>query len=505
MTTPRLGAPELTSGQAVPETTVNEQIRYIEAGAGHFIFKSRVVATPPGSPADGDCYLVAASPTGVWTGKAGNIAFYVSTAWEFITAIEGFTAWVNDENVFIGYDGAAWNALASPSGVYIPLTYLDTDGTLAANSDTKIASQKAAKTYIDGKVAGLSWKQEARAATTSAHTLATDFANASVIDGVTLATGDRVLIKNQATASENGIYVVAASGAPTRATDADSGSELVDASIYVSEGTTNSDTQWVCTTNAPITPGTTGLSFAQLTSGGGALLVSNNLSDVANASTSRTNLGAAASGAATASGLTMSTNKLLGRTTAATGAIEEIAVGAGLALAGGLISAGPGTGAASWALIDQSGAALPGGTAASWTFSTNVATVNFTGLASYTEIVVLIRGMTLSVSGIRCVRLSTDNGSTYYSGATDYAATDINGLEGTGSMIFLHSTSTTAARTSTFRISAMNLSGCIKALIRQENGGSGYLAASTSPITALQVIPSAGGFITGGSVLVFAR
>lgn len=121
MTTPRLGAPELVSGQATPETTVNEQIRYIESGSGHFIFKSRVVATPPGSPADGDCYLVAASGTGAWSGHDGAIAFRVNTAWAFITAIEGFTAWVNDENVFIGYDGAAWNVLASPSGSYQPL------------------------------------------------------------------------------------------------------------------------------------------------------------------------------------------------------------------------------------------------------------------------------------------------------------------------------------------------------------------------------------------------
>jgi hypothetical protein len=121
MTTPRLGAPELVSGQATPETTVNEQIRYIESGAGHFIFKDRDLATPPGSPADGDCYLVAASPTGAWAGQAGKIAFRVNTAWAFITPIEGFTAWVNDENVFIGYDGAAWNTLSAPSGSYQPL------------------------------------------------------------------------------------------------------------------------------------------------------------------------------------------------------------------------------------------------------------------------------------------------------------------------------------------------------------------------------------------------
>jgi hypothetical protein len=127
MTTPRLGAPELVVGQAVPETTVNEQIRYIESGAGHFIFKDRDLATPPGSPADGDCYLVAGSPTGAWTGHAGDIAFRVNTAWAFIEVIEGFTAWVNDENVFIGYDGAAWSTLAVASAG----TFLQSDNNLS--------------------------------------------------------------------------------------------------------------------------------------------------------------------------------------------------------------------------------------------------------------------------------------------------------------------------------------------------------------------------------------
>lgn len=147
----------------------------------------------------------------------------------------------------------------------------DTDGTLAANSDSRLATQKATKTYIDTKVAGLSWKQAVRAATTANGTLATAFANGQTIDGVTLATADRILIKNQSTGADNGIYIVAASGAPARATDADAGSELVNATMYVSEGTTLADTQWTCTTNAPITIGSTSLAFAQLTSGGGAV------------------------------------------------------------------------------------------------------------------------------------------------------------------------------------------------------------------------------------------
>lgn len=122
---------------------------------------------------------------------------------------------------------------------------------------------------VAAAVAGLSWKQAVRAATTAAGTLSTSFENGDVIDGVTLVTGNRILIKNQASPAENGIYVVAVSGAPTRASDADTGIELVNATVYVSEGTTLADTQWTCTANTTITLGSTSLPFAQISSGGG--------------------------------------------------------------------------------------------------------------------------------------------------------------------------------------------------------------------------------------------
>lgn len=112
-TTPRLGAPELTSGQATPETTVNEQIRYVEQGASYFIAKDKDLTAPPGSPADGDCYIVAASPTGAWSGKAKKLAFYESTAWAFITPVEGTRCYLQDENLAYEYDGAAWGTVAA--------------------------------------------------------------------------------------------------------------------------------------------------------------------------------------------------------------------------------------------------------------------------------------------------------------------------------------------------------------------------------------------------------
>lgn len=142
----------------------------------------------------------------------------------------------------------------------------DTDVTLGTSGNLPTAG--AVKSYVDGLVTGLSWKAAVRAATTAAGTLASSFENGDTVDGVVLATGDRVLIKNQAAGAENGVYTVNASGAPTRAADANAGAELVNATVFVSEGTTNADTQWTCTNNATPTLGTTALTFAQVSGAG---------------------------------------------------------------------------------------------------------------------------------------------------------------------------------------------------------------------------------------------
>jgi hypothetical protein len=149
-------------------------------------------------------------------------------------------------------------------------------------ADPTLAQDAATKNYVDGVAQGLDVKQSVRAATTTAGTLATSFINGSVIDGVTLVTGDRILIKNQATQTENGIYTVNASGSPTRATDMDANTEVAGAFTFVEEGTTLADTGWVCTANAPVTLGTTNIAFTQFSGAGtysasnGVLLTGNN-------------------------------------------------------------------------------------------------------------------------------------------------------------------------------------------------------------------------------------
>lgn len=114
-------------------------------------------------------------------------------------------------------------------------------------ADPSSAQDAASKTYVDNLLAGLTWKSSVRVATTTNATLATGYANGSTIDGQSLLTGDRILIKNQTAGQENGIYIVQASGAPVRSTDADSTAELRNAAVYVQVGTAGADTAWVQT------------------------------------------------------------------------------------------------------------------------------------------------------------------------------------------------------------------------------------------------------------------
>lgn len=133
-------------------------------------------------------------------------------------------------------------------------------GTADASADTDVPSWGQVKALNTGR----DWKDSVDVATTAAGTLATSFANGQTVDGVTLTTGMRILIKDQASGAENGIYTVNGAGAPTRATDADSSAEVTAGmSVPVAAGTANADTIWTLTTNDTITLGTTALSFAQ--------------------------------------------------------------------------------------------------------------------------------------------------------------------------------------------------------------------------------------------------
>lgn len=105
------------------------------------------------------------------------------------------------------------------------------------------------------------WKNGVRVGTTAALTLATDLEAGDTLDGITLAEGDRVLVKDQADASENGIYNVSASGAPSRASDMEATADAAGAILVIGEGNTQADTIWICTDDSPTIVGVDNITF----------------------------------------------------------------------------------------------------------------------------------------------------------------------------------------------------------------------------------------------------
>jgi len=336
----------------------------VQAGSRLFLFYTAASAATNGPHASSEwsiAYAVDETLTG-----GGSIA----------TKNEG--AAVEAATTSIDFVGAALDATTDGAGHVTVTLGTDTDATLAANSNNKIATQAAVKSYVDNLLAGLSWKKAVRAATTANITLS----GAQTIDGVSVIAGDRVLVKNQSTGSQNGIYVCA-SGSWTRATDVDTGTELVNAACYVSEGTTLADTQWVCSTNATITVGSTSLTFAQFSSTG-------------------------------TPDLTGSTGIVV-QTGSSTYAARTLVAGTGISLTNASGTGGNIT-------ITNVGAGGGGGSGAGAEFLISEVTPSGTGTVSFTSIVNTFRHLRVRVSGASTVaasnssifiRFNNDSGNNY--------------------------------------------------------------------------------------------
>ena len=177
------------------------------------------------------------------------------------------------------------------------------------------------RTEIDTLVQGLDPKASVRVATTGNITLS----GTQTIDGVAVVASDRVLVKDQTTASQNGVYVVSA-GSWTRATDFDAWAEIPGSFFFVEEGTTNGDNGWVCTNNAGGTLGSTAITFVQF-SGAGQITAGTGLSKSGNTlSLANTTVSAAAYGSA--SQVATFTVDAQGRLTAAASTAIAISSGA---------------------------------------------------------------------------------------------------------------------------------------------------------------------------------
>ena len=151
-------------------------------------------------------------------------------------------------------------------------TYSNIVATSTMAGDPTSALHIATKQYVDGLLAGLAKRSNVRVATTANITIATALNNGDSIDGVTLADGDKVLVKSQSSAEQNGIYVVASS--PARDSLFDTYDEHVGALIHVEEGSTNADKLFHCTSNAGGTLDTTAITFANIVPGSGGTVTS---------------------------------------------------------------------------------------------------------------------------------------------------------------------------------------------------------------------------------------
>ena len=137
-------------------------------------------------------------------------------------------------------------------------------GTVTGLGSPSAGSDAATKTYVDNLVTGLKTRIIVRVATTANINLSTDLENGDTLDGITLVTGNKVLVKNQTSASANGIYDVVASGAATRNTDYDTIAELAGQIVVVQEGTTNGDDLYLCTTDTSASLGVSDITFTKV-------------------------------------------------------------------------------------------------------------------------------------------------------------------------------------------------------------------------------------------------
>jgi Protein of unknown function (DUF2793) len=307
----KLRIPYIAAAQAQKHVTHNEAMTLLDTLVQLSVLDKDLTA-PPMSPTEGDCYIVAGgggTATDAWVGWEQRVVRYIDGEWRSYLPGQGngagWLAWVLDEDAMYRYNGAAW-ALAGIEGPEGPQGPAGADG--ADGADGQSFQPDAAVDAIAGRAAyddepaafsvlvvsdstngdlptlyfklsaanadwsdGITWAPEGdaggggatvRAATTANIAIATALNDGDTLDGVTLADGDLVLVKNQAAPEENGVYVAGAS--PSRAPGFTAYDDLPGVLASVQEGTANAETLWLCTSDRGGTIDSTALVLAGL-------------------------------------------------------------------------------------------------------------------------------------------------------------------------------------------------------------------------------------------------
>jgi len=221
--------------------------------------------------------------SGVTASSLTSVGTITSGTWNGTTIAVGSGGTGTTNGSITGTAALTFTAAAGNNNVNLVPTgtgIVDVGGKRVGNAATPTqSSDLTTKAYVDSLSNGLDVKASVRAATTANITLS----NTQTIDGVALSVGDRVLVKDQTTGSQNGIYVVA-SGAWTRATDFDNTPDIEVSPgtfFFVEDGTTQADNGYVVANTGAITIGSTAITFSQF-SGAGQITAGDGLTKTGN-------------------------------------------------------------------------------------------------------------------------------------------------------------------------------------------------------------------------------
>jgi hypothetical protein len=191
-------------------------------------------------------------------------------------------------------------------------------GSVTGLGDPSVSSEAATKNYVDQAVAGLRTRIIAEAATTGNIDLTADLQNGDTLDGVTLVTGDRVLVKDQTDATANGLYIVVATGTASRDPQFDTIAELSGQMIVVNQGTANDNKIFLCTTDSDATIGVSNIVYTQVTPSNVGTVTSVGVADAGSSEFTVANSPITSSGTITLAVNAIDNSKITGLGTAAT-------------------------------------------------------------------------------------------------------------------------------------------------------------------------------------------